>query len=161
MVILLMGVSGVGKSAIGRALADRLGWSFLDADDDHSAANVTKMRRGESLTDADRAPWLEAVRARVREHVQRGENLVLACSALKSSYRAILADVGDEFVVVHLSAQPDVVRERIRRRTDHFAGPELLPGQIEALEPPTDAVVIDATPPMGVVIDTIQARLGL
>lgn len=161
MVILLMGVSGVGKTVIGRALADRLGWTFLDADDDHSAANVARMRRGESLTDVDRLPWLDAVRARVREHVARGENVVLACSALKASYRAALVDVGDRFVVVHLSAPEHLVGMRMRERAGHFAGPELLPGQIEALEPPVDAVVIDASPPVDEVVETIRARLDL
>ncbi|HUF12601.1 MAG TPA: gluconokinase, GntK/IdnK-type [Longimicrobiales bacterium] len=161
MVILLMGVAGVGKSVIGRELADRLGWTFLDADDDHSAASVAKMRAGEALSEADRAPWLVAVRERLRRHVDRGENVVLACSALKASYRATLAEVGGRFEVVHLIAPASLIQARLRERRGHFAGAELLPDQIEDLEPPADAVVVDASPPVDEVIETIRARVGV
>lgn len=161
MVILVMGVAGVGKSAIGRELAERLGWTFLDADDDHSAASVAKMRAGESLSEADRAPWLVAVRERVREHLERGERVVLACSALRASYRARLAEVGGRFEVVHLVAPASLIQARLRERRGHFAGAQLLPHQIEDLEPPADAVVIDASPPVDEVVETIRARLGI
>lgn len=159
--VLVMGVSGVGKTAVGRALAARLGWTFLDADDDHPPANVRKMRGGTPLDDADRAPWLAAVRARVRRHLARGESVVLACSALRRAYRAYLADVDAPVAIVHLHATADVVGARIRGRRGHFMPADLLESQYDALEPADEALVVDAAAPLDDVGDAILAGLGM
>lgn len=136
-VLVVMGVAGVGKTTVGRALADQLGWDFLDADDLHPPANVAKMARGEGLTDADRAPWLEAVRALIGARLAEGVPAVLACSALKQRYRRALA-AGDARVrFVWLDAPAEVIAERLVARRGHFAGDALLPGQLDALEPPS------------------------
>lgn len=161
MVILLMGVSGVGKSAVGVELAAQLGWTFLDADDDHSDAAVARMRHGEPLSDADRRPWIEAVRDRLRKHVERRESVVLACSALRKEYRAALADVDTRFEFVQLEAPPELVRQRLVQRHGHFAGPDLLPSQLLELEPATGAHVVDATASVEAVVATIRKRLDL
>lgn len=161
MVILLMGIAGAGKTAVGTELAAQLGWTFLDADDDHSDANVAKMHGGIALSEADRSPWLDAVRSRVRRHVDRGENVVLACSALRNSYRAILAAAADDFAIVHLDAPAALIFARLRDRRGHFAGPDLLPGQLRDLEPPDDALVVDATQSVLDVVTEIRARLDL
>ena len=161
MVILLMGVAGVGKTAVGQALAASLGWTFLDADDDHPAANVAKMSEGRSLSEADRTPWLEAVYARVLRHVDRGENVVLACSALREHHRARLADVDARFEIVYLHAPARLIRRRLRERPGHFAGPDLLPGQLHDLEPPAEALQIDASRPLAEVGGEIRARLDV
>lgn len=135
-VIVLMGVSGVGKTTVGRLVAERLGWAFLDADDFHPLENVAKMTRGEGLTDADRAPWLSTVREVIEVRLAEGAPAVLACSALKRSYRAVLSG-GDERVrFVWLDAPDEVVGERLSARRGHFAEGALLPSQRAALEPP-------------------------
>lgn len=161
MVILLMGVAGVGKTVVGSALADRLGWVFLDADDEHSMDNVQKMHASVSLTDADRADWLTGVRDRVAYHVGRGESVVLACSALKQAYRDYLSDVEARTEIVYLHASESVVGRRLRERRGHFAGPGLLPGQMLDLEAPADGLAIDATVPIDEVVRRIRAALGV
>lgn len=157
--VLIMGVAGVGKTTVGRALADRLDWTFLEADEDHSPANVAKMARGEGLTDADRDGWIEAVRSRAQRHLARGENVVLACSALRHAHRKRLRSVDARVVVVHLVAPADVIAERLTERVDHFAGPALLPSQLEDLELPKDALVMDATRPIDEIIASIRTAL--
>lgn len=161
MVILLMGVAGAGKTVVGRALADQLGWVFLDADDEHSASNVQKMHAGRSLTDADRADWLLAVRDRVARHVARGEHVVLACSALKQAYRDVLTDVDARVQTVHLDASENVVGRRLRERRGHFAGPGLLPGQMRDLEVPADGLAVDASVPIDEVVRRIRVALDV
>lgn len=135
-VLVLMGVSGVGKTTVGRLVAERLGWDFLDADDLHPPENTAKMARGEGLTDADRAPWLAAVRKLIAARLEEGPPAVLACSALKRAYRDVLA-VDDERVrFIWLDAPDGVVRARLAGRAGHFADETLLPSQRAALEPP-------------------------
>lgn len=135
-VLLLTGVSGAGKTAVGRAVADRLGWDFFDADDYHPPSNVAKMRRGEGLTDADRAPWLDALRRLIERRLAEHAPAVLACSALKANYRAQLRRGDPRVTVVWLDVDPETIARRLEAREDHFAGPELLTSQFEALEPP-------------------------
>jgi len=156
-----MGVAGVGKTTVGRALAARLGWTFVEADDEHSQAAKARMAKGIPLTDAERAPWLERVRARMIEHIQQGENIVLACSALKRAYRDYLRNVPDQVLLVQLVAPAAVIAERLARRTHHFAGVSLLDSQLQSQEPSDDAVVIDATPDVAAIVDTIMASLNL
>ncbi|HZY89083.1 MAG TPA: gluconokinase [Gemmataceae bacterium] len=162
MIVVLMGVTGSGKTTVGRLLARELGWTFLDADDFHPASNIEKMRRGEPLTDADRRPWLEALRRRVDEACARGENVVLACSALKHAYQDYLQhDVVGQVHYVHLRGSEALIASRLAGRKGHFMSPALLHSQFETLEPPDDAVQIDVTPPPEVVAAEIRHRLGL
>ena len=135
-VLILIGVSGVGKTSVGHAVAERLGWTFFDADTLHPAANVAKMERGEGLTDADREPWLDAVRGVIEERLAEGVPLVLACSALKASYRLRLGTDDPQVRLVWLDATREALAERLARRQGHFAGSDLLASQLDTLEPP-------------------------
>lgn len=162
MVIIVMGVAGAGKTTVGTALADALGWGFLDADDLHPPANVRKMARGEPLTDADREPWLEALRAAIAAALARGESRVVACSALKAAYRTRLRGNEANVVFVHLDAPRAVLAQRLAHRAGHFAGPDLLGSQLATLEPPEDAAVIaNASAPPAAVVEQIRRALGM
>jgi gluconokinase len=158
--VVLMGVSGSGKTTVGRLLAERLHWTFLDADDFHLPANVEKMRRGDPLTDADREPWLGALAAVLRESLDRTESVVLACSALKQCYRDRLrVDERVRFVV--LKADPDVLRRRLADRPGHYFAPSLLASQLETLELPRDALIVDASASPDALAREIETTLGL
>ena len=162
MIVVLMGVSGSGKTTVGQALARELGWTFLDADDYHPAANVEKMRRGVPLDDDDRRPWLAALRRRMREARDRAENVVLACSALKHDYQEYLQDHAPETVrFAYLQGSEELIRKRLEGRKGHFMNPSLLHSQFETLEPPDHAlrVDIDATPEE--IVGRIRQGLGL
>jgi gluconokinase len=161
MVIVLMGVSGSGKTTVGTRLADALGWAFADADDFHPPANVEKMRRGEPLTDEDRWPWLRAIREHIRNRLADEEPAVVTCSALKGSYREALLDDVDGAELVYLRGSYDLIRERLEARTDHFFDAEMLDSQFEALEPPSsdEALVVDVDASPDAIVDTIRRRL--
>lgn len=162
MVIVLMGVSGSGKSTVGKVLAEKLGWPFVEGDDYHPAANVAKMRAGTPLTDADRKPWLAALRDRMDEALARGESVVLACSALKHAYQEYLERHDPARIhYVYLEGSEEVIRERLAARTGHFMNPGLLHSQFEALEPPTDAVRIDVRETPEAAADEIRQTLGV
>ncbi|WP_300574994.1 gluconokinase [Phenylobacterium sp.] len=142
-IILVMGVSGAGKTTIASRLAERLGWAFLDADDLHPPANHAKMARGEPLDDADRRPWLAAVSDWMQTQQKRGAPAVVACSALKRAYRDRLRRGVADLAIVFIQAAPQLLAERLARRSGHFMPPSLLTSQIETLEPPTaDETVI-------------------
>jgi gluconokinase len=163
-VVVVTGVSGSGKSTVGAALADRLGWDFLDGDDFHPAANVDKMRRGIPLDDADRAPWLDHLHELIASRVASGKPAVLACSALKGRYRRRLVEGFDDDAVtfVHLDVDRATLEERLRARRGHYMPPSLLDSQLAVLEAPTpgdEAIVVDAGRPVAQVIDAIAARL--
>jgi gluconokinase len=161
MVVILMGPSGAGKSTIGRALAASLDWPFIEADDFHPIGNVEKMRRGESLSDADRAPWLEAVNAALVAAAAGGGSVVVACSALKAQYRAELQRGLPDVRFVYLKADARLLRNRLATRAGHFAGPALVASQLAALEEPHDgALTIDASNPPDVIVSTIRRELG-
>jgi gluconokinase len=160
MVILVMGVTGSGKTTVGRLLAECLGWIFLDADDFHSAANKEKMHRGIPLTDADRAPWLAAIHDALLRENGSGHNIVLACSALKQEYRNTLSEnlILD---VVYLRGSSSQLRRNLAARKNHFAGESLVASQLATLEEPAGAVVEDiGRSPEEIAID-ICARLDL
>ena len=162
MVIVLMGVSGSGKTTIGKILAEKLGWTFLEGDDFHPPANVAKMRAGTPLTDADRAPWLAALRERVDAACARGENIVLACSALKHAYRDYLEKHEPECVhYVYLHGSEELIRQRLAARKGHFMNPGLLHSQFETLEPPTDALRVDVSGTPEECADEIRRKLKL
>jgi gluconokinase len=160
VVVIILGVAGAGKTTVGALLARELGWRFHDADTLHPAANVDKMRRGEPLGDADRAPWLAAVRAIIENALARGEHAVVACSALKESYRAILR-AGPDVLFVYLKIDPALARERLAHRTGHFMNPILMQSQFDALEEPPSALVVDASAPPAAIIKTIRDSLKI
>lgn len=161
MVVLVMGVSGVGKSTVGRHLASHLAWRFYDADDLHSPENIARMRRGTPLDDGARMPWLRAVRDLIQTLDRERVDGVIACSALKASYRDLLLEGVDDARVVHLVAPAEVLRERVGQRDGHFMPPALVDSQVAALEPPDDALTVDATRPVGQIVSQIADDLGL
>src|SRR6266478_6149108 len=155
-----MGVSGAGKTTIGRLLASELGWDFADADDYHPPANVEKMRSGIPLTDADRTPWLETLRTLIAGRIAAGKNTVLACSALKREYRQLL-HVAPEVKVAYLKGTAEILRQRLRARRGHFMTEQMLDSQLAALEEPEDAVVVDGDRSPAEVVAEIRAGLAL
>ena len=157
MFLIVMGVSGSGKTTVGEALAARLGWAFLDADTFHPPANVTKMRRGEPLTDADRGPWLDAMRDAMQTHAQRGTDAVLTCSALKRVYRQRLARGVPEVRWVYLRISREAALARVSGRDDHFMPESLVDSQFEALEEPTEAEHVLTVDAERAVADVLQA----
>jgi gluconokinase len=161
MIVVLMGVTGSGKTTIGRLLAHALGWAFYDADDFHSVANIDKMHQGIPLTDEDRKPWLQTLARLVNQARDRGDNIVLACSALKHAYQEYLRHDLDIVHYVVLRGSPEIIRRRLEARTDHFMNPSLLRSQLEILEPPDDAIQVDVagTPPQ--IVEEIRRKLGL
>jgi gluconokinase len=160
MIVIVMGVTGAGKTTVGQLLAEELGWEFADADDFHPAANVEKMRRGIALSDDDRGPWLERIRVAIELWIGEGKDVVLACSALKRSYRRRL-DVGAEVRFVYLKGSPKLIAERLRTRAGHFAGEAILAGQFADLEEPEDAVTVEVGPAPEQIVAQIRERLGL
>lgn len=159
--VVVMGVAGSGKSTVGAALADRLGWDFVDADDHHPAANVDKMRRGEPLDDRDRSPWLDALRTVIDDHARRGAALVMACSALRRSYRDRLGVDGDRVRLVHLDVGRHELERRLRERTGHFMAVDMLDSQLATLEPPdpAGAMVVDGGRDTDSVVTAIVSAL--
>ena len=144
MFIVITGVAGAGKTTLCKLLAKTLGWRFYEGDDFHPVANVEKMRRGEALTDADRQPWLDALRAVIQSALDNRENGILACSALKSRYRAHLR-ANEQVVFVHLAATPELIERRLEQRKGHFMNPSLIQSQFATLETPETALTLDAS----------------
>jgi gluconokinase len=142
MVIILMGVSGAGKTTVGQLLASQLGWDFADADDYHSAANIEKMRSGIPLTDADRAPWLAILGSLIARWIARKKNAVLACSALKQAYREVL-QLSPEVQIVYLKGSPSLLQQRLHSRLGHFMTEQMLASQLATLEEPEHALIVD------------------
>jgi gluconokinase len=161
IVIVVMGVSGAGKTVLGGALATELGWDFADADDFHPPANLAKMGAGSPLDDADRAPWLAALRARVERALAEERPLVLACSALRQAYRDALWADRPRMRLVHLDGPREVLAARLVARTGHFMPVALLDSQFATLETPADAVRIEWTLPTPAQVAAVRAGLGL
>jgi gluconokinase len=157
MILILMGVSGSGKSSVGHALAARLSWEFIEGDDFHPPQNVRKMHAGIALSDEDRRPWLLALREQIASILRRSGSAVITCSALKQSYRDLLARQGVQFVYLKVSF--GVARERLATRRGHFFGPELLQSQFDTLEAPRHALCVDAERSVKLVVEDILERL--
>ena len=157
-----MGVAGAGKTAVGERLAARLGWSFHDGDDLHPEANVRKMAAGVPLTDDDRRPWLEAIAAVLARHERGGKDAVVACSALRESYRRTLLAAAPSARFVYLRGDPALLERRLRRREGHFFPTRLLASQLATLEEPDPATtaIVDVDAPLEAVVDRVVAALG-
>ncbi len=163
MIAVLMGVSGCGKTKVGKALAADLGWPFFDGDDFHPEANVAKMAAGTPLTDADRGPWLDRLAAEMAAVLARGGDAVLACSALKQVYRDRIASHArspGDFRFVYLKGDYDAIAPRVTERTHRYMPAALLASQFATLEEPKDAIVIDVATPIPDKIAQIRAQLG-
>jgi gluconokinase len=162
MVIVVMGVSGAGKTTVGRALARRLGWPFHEGDDLHPELNVRKMQRDEPLTDEDRRPWLEKIRELAAREAFRGTQAVVTCSCLKKAYRDLVRGPGGADVqFVYLAVDRETAMERVGGRPGHFFDESLVASQFDALEPPRLALTLDATLPVEEVVEAAVAGLGL
>lgn len=155
-----MGVAGSGKTTVGQLLAARLGWPFADGDDYHPDANVLKMRNGIPLTDEDRQPWLDRLRALISSWIASGTCGILACSALKRMYRDQLRG-SDEVRFVYLKADPELLRQRLLRRAGHYMKSDMLESQWAALEEPVEALTVDASKDPDEIAGTIVASLRM
>ena len=160
MIIVIIGVSGSGKTTIGRLLAHAMDCPFLDGDSLHSATNIDKMKHGIALTDVDRAPWLAAIRTHMQDSVERGQDLVVGCSALKQRYRTALA-AGMPISWVYLKGSLELIRTRLRHRSGHFMKVDMLAGQFAALEEPSDALVVDVSPPPTAIVEKVLSQLHI
>jgi gluconokinase len=163
VIVIVFGVSGAGKTTIGKLLAQELGWRFYEADDFHSRANIEKMRRGVPLTDEDRWPWLESLRQSIERSLEAGENAVLACSALKRAYRERLR-VSYEVKFVFLHGDYALIEKQLRQRRGHFMNPELLRSQFADLEEPKsdeDVITIELGRTPEEIVEEIKTKLHL
>ena len=159
MIVIVMGTTGSGKTTVGGLLAKRLGWEFVDADDFHPAANVEKMKHGIPLTDAYREPWLKALHDKIVEWSAEKRSVVLACSALKQSYRDELR-ANSDVRFVYLKGSIELFSGRVLARKGHFARQDLLASQFATLEEPSDAITVDASPGPEQIVLEVRRRLG-
>ncbi|WP_024874533.1 gluconokinase [Saccharomonospora piscinae] len=162
--LVVMGVSGAGKSTIARRLADSLGWPMAEADEFHPPANIDKMTAGVPLTDADRAPWLAALRDWITEQSRNGIDTVVTCSALKHGYRDVLREARARVRFVHLAGGQDLVTDRLRTRSGHFMPPSLLDsqfGDLEELAADEDGVTVDLARSPEEIVESALLRLDL
>jgi gluconokinase len=157
--VILMGVAGSGKTAVGMQVAQKLDWIFLDADNFHPPANIEKMKHGIPLNDEDRAPWLQRLRDELQHQTAEGHSVILACSALKESYRRVLRDEVSPPTFIYLDVDPETIQNRLQHRTAHFFPKELMESQFAALEKPKDAIIIDARKPLADVVDHVIEAL--
>jgi gluconokinase len=162
--LIVMGVSGSGKTTVGERLASRLGWLYQDADRFHPPGNVAKMSAGHALTDEDRWPWLNAIAAELDRMRSAGKQVVVGCSALKRAYRDVLVHGRSDVRLVYLEGTPALIAERLGRRKGHFMPPGLLSSQFKTLEPPTPdehAIKVSIDAPAETIVDDILRRLKL
>ncbi|MBV8100996.1 MAG: gluconokinase [Verrucomicrobia bacterium] len=150
-----MGVSGSGKTAVGTRLAEKLNHEFLDADNFHPPANIEKMKHSIPLTDEDRFPWLRNLHSELASRLSQGKSVILACSALKETYRTILAENLSQVRFVYLHVDKETLAERLQKRAGHFFPKELLESQLATLETPHDALVVEENRPLDEVVDAI------
>ncbi|WP_208821689.1 gluconokinase [Tolypothrix sp. PCC 7910] len=161
MIILVMGVSGSGKTTIGKLLADSLHWTFSDADSFHSSENVEKMRSGNPLTEADRTPWLQNLQTAIKNWLQENQNVVLACSALKDSYRQFLLVDSNLIKIVYLKGSYELIQKRLQERQNHYMSATLLDSQFHTLEEPLDTIYMDIAETPQVIVQNIRTALGI
>lgn len=162
--LVVMGVSGSGKTTVAQILAERLGRPFAEADEFHPQANIDKMSAGTPLTDEDRWPWLATVRDWLSQQAGAGRSTVVTCSALRRAYRDLLREADGRVRFVHLTADPGIISPRLGTRSGHFMPPSLLPSQLATLEPLVDGedgVVVLVDVPPEEVADRVLAALGL
>lgn len=160
--LIVMGVSGSGKSTIASGLAERLGWTFEDGDRFHPPGNVAKMSAGHPLTDEDRRPWLQAIADEIGRVCRAGGHLVVACSALKRAYRDVLVGARTDVRFVFLDGSPALIADRLARRKGHFMPPGLLDSQFRTLEPPQadeQAITVPIDAPVETIVDNTIARI--
>jgi gluconokinase len=160
VVVVLMGVSGTGKTEVGTRLAQALGGTFVEGDDYHPRANVEKMRSGVPLDDADRQPWLETLAREIGGWLDAGRTVVLACSALKQRYRDILKAGRPGVRFVHLKGDADLIRARFQGRRGHYMPASLLDSQLAALEKPADAITVGIEAPPDAIVAAIRKALA-
>jgi gluconokinase len=160
-VIVLMGVSGAGKTTVGRQLADELGWRFYDGDDFHAPENVEKMRRQIPLTDADRIPWLQTLHDHIADCLRERRCAIVACSALRQHYRDILIRGLNGAVLVYLKGSYALIERRLGARRGHYMPPGLLQSQFAALEEPGDVLTVGIDRPPAAIVEAIRAALGV
>jgi gluconokinase len=160
VIVLLMGPAGSGKTTVGELLASQLGWEFADGDSFHSPANIEKMSRGVPLDDHDRIPWLDAIRAAMEHWNAQRRNVVLACSALKKSYRERLL-INSAVRLVYLKGTFDLLRQRLHARKGHYATEQILKSQFADLEEPADAITMDVARSPEEIVAQIRKQLSL
>jgi gluconokinase len=160
MIVVVMGVVGAGKTTVGRLLAQQLDWKFADADDFHPPANIEKIRHGIPLNDEDRKPWLHQLRQQIEKWISLRQNAVLACSALKRSYRDELK-VGDAVRFVYLHGNAALIAQRLRARHGHFAGEQILASQFADLEEPVEGIRVEIDRSPEQIVSEMRAKLGL
>jgi gluconokinase len=158
--IIVMGVSGSGKTTVGKLLADRLGWTFIESDEYHLPSDIEKMSSGIPLNDDDRWPWLERLRGLLHDHSQKHQSIVLACSALKQSYRELLTSGLENVYFVFLKGDFDLIHQRMQER-QHYMKADMLRSQFDVLEEPLDAVVVDIQFSPEMIVEEILAQLSI
>ena len=159
-VIIIIGVSGSGKTTIGRLLSGELGWKYYEGDNFHPPANIEKLKSGVPLDDADRKPWLESLRDLIRNCLEQGDSAVVACSALKQRYRDFLL-VDERVILIYLKGDYELIRERLSKRRGHFLNPNLLDSQFAALEEPKTAMQVDVSVSPAEIVKSIRSALRL
>jgi gluconokinase len=157
---IVMGVSGCGKTSVGEALAKELGWDFYDADDFHPPENVAKMASGTPLNDSDRAPWLATLHDLISSSLMENRSGVLACSALKESYRRQLMESNDGVLLIYLKGSYELIWSRMEARTEHYMKPHMLKSQFETLEEPTDALTVDISASVNEIVQEIISAVS-
>ena len=159
MIIILMGVTGAGKTAIGKMLAEELEYAFYEGDEFHSQNNIEKMNHGIPLDDNDRLPWLLSIRGLIENCAQEKKNAVITCSALKSSYRSILIKNENEINLIYLKGDRDMIQTRLETRKNHFMNPGLLASQFDILEEPKNAIYADISKDEKTIVESIRLKL--
>lgn len=159
-VIIIIGVSGSGKTTIGRLLSEELAWKYYEGDDFHPPANIEKLKNGVPLDDADRKPWLESLRDLIRNCLEQGDSAVVACSALKQRYRDFLL-VDERVILIYLKGDYELIRQRLSKRRGHFLNPNLLDSQFATLEKPKTAMQVDVSLSPAEIVKSIRSGLGL